>query len=319
MKKILDTGKSKNAIVTIAIGEKYYNLWKKNSSKLWINYCKKYDLGLYIVDNDLVSKDNKVWKKATWQKLLIPEEIKKTGLNLERVCYLDTDILISPNAPNIFDFHESETIGLVSVRNKLPFPLENVLRKMAFQRNLHYSNNYPLDSSLFISLDEVYKFHGLENMGDECCMGLILFNPRLHGKQMKKSFEKYSSDIKTVTNGGDQTHLNYEFHKFAKVSKLDYKFQAIWPYEMAWYYDFLYRKNYQTNQSLIRDCIESCLSRNHFLHFAGSWHESEMFNVGKFFEDKNIKDMIKRFQDYLTKPVKGQPLGIIKPNIKKIN
>ena len=66
MKKILDIGKSKNLIITIAIGEKYYNSWLKNASKLWINYCKKYDLGLFLIDSDLISKKNKSWKKATW-------------------------------------------------------------------------------------------------------------------------------------------------------------------------------------------------------------------------------------------------------------
>ena len=317
MKKILDIGKSKNLIITIAIGEKYYNSWLKNASKLWINYCKKYDLGLFVIDSDLISKKDKSWKKATWQKLLIPECLSKAGIKVERVCYLDTDILISPFAPNIFDFHENETVGLTSIRHELPFPLERVQRKMAFQRHTNYSNSYPLDSALFLSMEKMYEFHGLDNPMDECCMGLIVFNPNIYGQQMKESFYKYLTDVKSITDGGDQTHINYELHSFTNVSKLDYKFQAIWPYEMAWYYEFLYRENYQLNKILIRDCIESCLTRNHFLHFAGSWHESEMFNVGKFFEDENIRNNISKFQNYLQKPVKGEIQGTIKPKIKK--
>jgi len=56
---------------------------------------------LIAFDEDLILPADAMWKKATWQKMLIGEYLQKKGLAVASVCYLDTDILINPTAPNI--------------------------------------------------------------------------------------------------------------------------------------------------------------------------------------------------------------------------
>ena len=51
MKILIPTGKSKNAIVTIAIGDEYYNKWINNSYPSWKRYCRRFDLGLIVHEN----------------------------------------------------------------------------------------------------------------------------------------------------------------------------------------------------------------------------------------------------------------------------
>lgn len=309
----IDSGISNNYLVTIAIGKSYLKNWEDYALPFWSIYCKKNSLGLLVVVQDLIDDKNSYWKKATWQKLLIGKQIIKQGINANNICYLDTDILINPFAPNIFEFYDSKKIGMVSNRINLPYPYIDVRRRIAFFRNKYYDSNYPLDSALFIPLDKLYEFHGLKPQSNEACAGLILFNLVEHSKIMSDIFFKYDFSINSITDGGDQTHVNFEFQNLNLVQWLDYKFQALWFYEMAWKYPFLYKK-LENDINLLASCIESSLLSNCFLHFAGSWHESNMWKektlIKKIFDNGNLSE----FNEYMKKPVFGKPQGIRKPN-----
>lgn len=302
----------KNYLVTIAIGERYYKKWEFAALPLWEEYCSKNDIGIIVFHQDLIPKDYFAWKKATWQKLMIGTVLKENKINISNICYLDTDILINPYAPNLFDKYDNKTIALVSIKKDIPQSLDETLRRESFLRNFHYDNKFPLDSALFKSIDELFRFHNLETQDNFFCAGFFVFNLENHSNFMKKIFDKYPSDIKSITDGGDQTHLNYEFLKYGNISWLNYRFQAIWVYEMAWKYPFLYNFG-RNNEELIRECIEASLYQNYFLHFAGSWYESDMWEVGKFFENESKKKELRNYYDYFNTPVTGKAVGIVKP------
>lgn len=313
MKVLLEACASKNYLVTIAIGEPYLNAWSSYARPGWESYCRRHGLGLIVIDGDLISSDHPSWKKATWQKMLIGESITQAGLDVANVCYLDTDILISPFAPDIFIGFDERKIGLVSLRNGLPFPYEDVLRRMAFLRHHGYDTAYPLDSALFMTLEQLYGHHGLATQPDEACMGLIVFNVGNHTKLMRAWFDKYDRQVQSVTNGGDQTHVNYEIQNWGQVTWLDYRFQAIWAFEMAWKYPFLYQER-REDADLIRLCIEASLYQNHFLHFAGSWHESRMWKQDGVFAEAANLEQVTAYRQYLATPVTGNPVGFVKPS-----
>jgi len=312
MKVLIPPGKTKNILATIAIGDSYYMAWEKYALPGWCDYCSHHELGLIVFDEELITQSDKTWKKATWQKMLIGETLLKAQLDVQSVCYLDTDILISPLAPNIFQSCNPESIGLVSLRKNLPFPYDEVLRRMAYLRHTHYDKAYPLDSALFMSLNQLYQFHDLPVQADEACMGLIIFNTKHHSKLMRGWFDKYDRNVQSVTNGGDQTHVNFEIQNYGKISWLDYRFQAIWGFEMAWKYPFLYDYG-RENSEMIKECIEASLYENHFLHFAGLWHESKMWKLGGIFSAGNKVDRLEAYKKYLETPVTGKPKGQIKP------
>jgi hypothetical protein len=302
----------KNYLVTITIGKKYYDKWKFAALPLWKEYCNKNDLGIIVFHKDLVPKDYFAWKKATWQKLMIGTVLKENKIKITNICYLDSDILVNPYAPNVFDHYNEKTIALVSSKKNIPQPINETLRREAFLRKKHYDDSYPLDSALFKSTKDMYRFHNLEPKDNFFCAGFFLFNIKNHSQLMKKMFDKYPTTMQTITDGGDQTHLNFEFLKYGKISWLNYRFQAIWVYEMAWKYPFLYNSG-RYNEDLIRECIEASLYQNYFLHFAGSWYESNMWNIGKFFSDTSKKKEIKNYYKYLKMPVTGKAAGVIKP------
>ena len=312
MKIIRNLGRTKDVVVTLAFGGEYYNLWETHASNTWVEYCQKHDLGLIVIDHPLYSHLDENWKKAHWQKLLIGDYLSSNIVDINNVCFLDSDILINPNSPNIFDHYDSTTIALTSLRKNLPFSYDNVLRRLAFLRHTHYDKKYPLDSALFISVEDLYKYHNLPPMPDEACTGVIIFNPSNHARFFKDLFFKYDSSVQSITNGGEQTHLNFEIQSNFNVQWLSYKFQAIWPFEMALKYPFLYKSSFSSNIPLIIECIESCLYDNYFLHFAGSWHESKMWHNGPFFTDNSLCELEDYFK-YKKQIVTGKPIGMIKP------
>ncbi|MBI3011690.1 MAG: hypothetical protein HYY58_04275 [Candidatus Omnitrophica bacterium] len=312
MKVFINPERSKRVITTIAIGDDYYNPWKKYAFPTWKKYCERYGLGLIVFDADLIPKDSKIWKKPTWQKLLIGNALKRTLPAVTEVCYLDSDTLINYTAPNVFDVYIPGTIGLVSSLKNLPYSLEEVLRRIAFFRHNCYDQRYPLDSALFISVERYYQFHGLAPQADIACMGMFLFNVSDHAELMGDWFSKYDRQVQSMSGGGEGAHLNYEMQSWGNICWLDYKFQAIWTYEMAWKYPFLYDFG-RRKKALIRECIEASLFTNYFLHFAGSWYENDMWQVGGVLVDLRQRKKFEDFSEYVRRPVSGEPVGIIKP------
>lgn len=316
VKILINPGPSKNLITVIALGKDYYANWYKHSFPGLEKYCKNHKLGLIVFDKDLISIEDKLWKKPTWQKLLIADTLKNSSLSVENVCNLDADILVNHNAPNIFDNYNPDTIGLVSMINNLPFSLSEAQRKVSFLRNRYYDKKYPLDSSILTSLEQRYTSNNIPPQKDYACSGLVIFNVKNHTNLMMSWFNKYDSDKLALASGEQQLSdpiFNYEFQNWGKITWLDYKFHALWNFEMAIKYPFLYKLR-EKKENIIKECIEASLMTNHFLHFAGLWYESNMFEIGDIFGNEDKKSEIEDYYSYLETPVTGIRKGVIKPS-----
>ncbi len=86
MNVLIPTGKTKNILSTIAIGDSYYEAWEKYALPGWRDYCYRHELGLVVFNKDMVSQADKKWKKPTWQKLLIGETLVNSQLDVQNVC-----------------------------------------------------------------------------------------------------------------------------------------------------------------------------------------------------------------------------------------
>ena len=309
---MIPPGKSGNVLATIAIGEQYLQPFMKYAYHTWEMYCHRHDLGLILFDDHLIAKSNPNWKNPYWQKFLIGDYLSKQELGIRSVCCLDTDILISPLAPNIFENRDESKVGLVSKRSNLPFEHHAILRRMAFLRNRYYDLSYPLDSSLFINLDDLYKVADLPPQSDDACSGVFLFSCSAHGKKLADFYSSFDNSVMNKDGGGEQIFLNFFVQSNQLVEWLNYRFQALWTYEISTRYPFLY-VNHRDDLSLIKECIEASLFTNYFLHFAGSWHEGKMWEQVKVLDTPESLEMFRAFDEYRKIPVYGKPLGAIKP------
>ncbi|MDR0581284.1 MAG: hypothetical protein LBG04_04210 [Holosporaceae bacterium] len=304
--KILIEAK-KNYIVTTAIGYNYYNDWYRYAYPTWRKYCDRFGIGLIVFEKNLIDENDPHFKCGAWQKLLIGNEIVSKKLDIVNVCHLDTDILISPIAPNIFDYYDNNNFAAVSSIYNIPYDDMYAKRIMSFHRHYDYEDNYPLDSSVFMSLENLWKYYRLPFQKDYFCSGVFVFNVKSHEGLLKEWFYKYSSD---ALGGYEEVNLNYEIQNYGNVQWLDYRFQALWVFEVPYKYPFLYSR--RKNKSLIRECIEASLMINYFLHFAGSWHECQVWKQVKILNKKKLLE-IENFVKYLNTPVTGEPKGRIAP------
>ena len=172
--KFFNHSKSKNYIFTVAVGAKYFNDWKKFAKNNWIEYCKNNSIGLAVIYRDIISKDDKLWKKPQWQKFLIGQYVIDNNLKIENICYLDSDILINPNSENIFKFNKKNKISLVSQINNLPYrDLNYVRRKIAFNRHHFLSNRYPLELCFIYEFKTNLQVSQKETSGRFCLHGFV--------------------------------------------------------------------------------------------------------------------------------------------------
>lgn len=315
MKEILPLSDAKTAIVTLAIGDGYLEAWEKSSMPSWIAYCKKNGIGLFVETEDLDFAD--VPKKKQWQKLLLGSTLERMQPDTKLVCYIDTDVLINEYAPNIFDSHKPGTVGLISQFRDLPLDRLHSLRRVAYFRKNYVSDNYPLDSALFMDNEALYRFQDFEPQEDFACSGVILFETGNVSKFMKTIFERYQMPLKSITDGGEEAHVNFELQSNFKINWLEYKFQALWLYEMAWKYPFLYIE--QSDDELLAKCIRASLMGNYFLHFSGSWNEGDHWENPFIFESHEWNKILREFFEYLKMPVTGRPVGKILPKYKMKN
>jgi hypothetical protein len=314
--KIFDytDNESKNALVTIAIGKNYLENWEKNALPTWKLYAQRHKLQIIVVASNLIKESDPFWKKPQWQKLLLPNALTKFRPEVENICYLDTDILINPTAPNIFDQISVGKIGSVSLRKNLPFDREKVYKKLALLRKTYVDNSYPLDSALFISLEHLYEFHGLPIQNDEFCTGVLLFDIASFSEVMKEWFYEYSNSVKSITNNGEQTHLNYHVLNGGYYNQLNYKWQSIWSYEVAWKYPFLFKPEFK-DHILVQECMKNLLFENYFLHFASSWSEANAWTTNTINITPEDMSFYEDYSKLINKKNSGVPVGYIVPPV----
>ncbi|MDB3982312.1 hypothetical protein N9419_02490 [Candidatus Pelagibacter sp.] len=302
----------KNTIACLAIGEKIYRHWKKNIYPFWKIYCKKNNLGLVVFTKDLIDKKNSNWKKPTWQRLLVGQEIKKTLPLVKNVCILDLDILINPIAPNIFNSIKKNKINLTSLRTNLPFEYKNTIRKLAFFRKKYTNKNYPLDSSLNSSLKTLYQADGLKSQDDELCVGVLVYNIKNFSKTLYDWFFYFKKKNMKTNFGGCQNQIAYKILTKNYCHLLSYKFQAIWVFEIAARFPIIMK--YLKNLEIMSEMVTSTILDNYFLHFAGAGPEASIWMKSNFFNRIN-KKLLSEYNNYYLKKLEGRKL--YKKNPKK--
>jgi len=294
-------------LITIVIGESYISDWAKMVKESWLHYCEKFEIGIIIFTEDLLPKSNPHWKKANWQKLLISKQLIKSDVNCNYICYLDSDIIISPFAPNIFDWAMPNKVGVVSARKNMPYDYFEINKRLAYLRKKFLEASYRLDSAQHFSTRELYDYHSFPDQGDEFCSGVLLFSPTEMNKYLEEWFFLYKSDVRSITAGGEQTHLNYHIFSNNLAHLLPYKFQAIWAFEVAWSHMRLFEEEF-LNKKSIREAFIQVLLNNHFVHFAGNQIETSKAFDGEVLETFNSLKVWQGLDEYLRQEVIPKPL-----------
>ena len=88
------------------------------------------------------------------------------------------------------------------------------------------------------------------------------------------------------------------------VNWIDYKFQAIWLFEIADKYNFLYYNKFK-DKKILKIVIEQILIENYFLHFAGTLSDANnVWKIDKILNDNKKLELIEKYQNFEKKKIK---------------
>jgi lipopolysaccharide biosynthesis glycosyltransferase len=170
----------KNLVITTFIGD-----CPRHSLPIHERYCEKYNLDLHVIT------ENKIrWRDLGFEKFIAVDLLN----DYDRVLYIDGDVLITPQAPNIFEvytdpvpfygFHES---GFTGQNNRDPlvreiincFDNQFVIWPKEWNRKLRYFNSGILLFSKHHQ-DQLGKFREIDSitghlpMTDQTCLNAMI-------------------------------------------------------------------------------------------------------------------------------------------------
>jgi len=304
---------TRHALVTTAIGGTYLQDFVSYSLPYWLPYAKKHHLAIIALTDREAFDQRDASMNGAWLKLVTPAVVSRSFPRIERIALVDTDVIINPSAPNVFHACPNEEIGVVSMRKNLPFDLLFARKRLAYLRNRFYSSFYPMDSSLFATAQQEYSMEGLPVHDNTFCSGLVVV-PQKKANLFSEWFsEAQSRDVEGAI-AWEQNFLNHKVVDHG-CHWLPYKFQSIWNLEMAISHPSLYQSGDLSGNNLAQHAVSDTLNNCFFLHFAGSWSESDAWKNSPSAVLSNMGGLESEdFAQYLAKTPTGSPVGKVSPS-----
>jgi hypothetical protein len=274
--------KNQKAIVTIAIGEKYYANWKNFCEPNWKQYADRYGFDLVCLDQPLDTAERARGRSVAWQKCLILGQ--DFAGSYDQIVWIDSDIMFNACAPDITTGVPLEKVGAAHETTFSP-----VYLKRAFKLWPTAIINY--------TPQEYYSRYGLQGDCDKVLnTGVMVLSPRFHRTILEHVYYSYEE------KGGREWHmemrpLSYELVKANVVHWIDPRFNLMWPSEEIMRYPFLLQPppqngfharikrkfsrvvNSSSSQELRAACLNATFQSCFFLHFGGNdTDQMEMVN-----------------------------------------
>jgi len=249
----------RNAIVFLALGAAYAETFARRSYPRAKAYCEAIGADLIVFTSPLDVTERAQARSAAWQKLLVftqPDVIK-----YENVCFVDSDILINPCSPNIFDL-AADTVGVVRPPNPRTNPLNRLMAQTQDEniRDFHRGVG-----------DQVYRtvfepFGIAEDHPQNFNTGVLLAKPKRHGMFFMDVYYDYEDAGSWIYNY-EQWPLVHELIAQNAFHELDPLFNVVLSDLLIYHHGYLMREG--TPAEAFQPVVEFYLSLTYFLHFAG--------------------------------------------------
>lgn len=275
-------------------------------------------MNIIVFRSEIIPEGSAHWKLAPWQKMLAPQRVGVLFPEIEEIILLDPDILISDIAKNPLDINLPDgRFGVVSQFKDMPYPWDETVKRISFQRRRHMDSNYPLDSLITASPPTLYSLANLPAHQDYFCGGLMTMrigeaSDLLADWYFEVSAEEAELDV-SKPSWGEEINLNHFVFSGNHQVMLPYEFQTLWLFEMAWKFPSLYESYpWEEEDEVITDRIRDSLSTCSFLHFAGSWPESALWR-NKIRRDVEAVFPPDSYLQYQRTAVEGRSRGRLAP------
>ena len=264
----------KKALVTLAVGKSYESIFDTYCRPLWSQYAEKYQFDLIVFTQPLDSSSRAQSRSPAWQKCLILSvpDIQK----YDQVVWIDSDILINPNSPDVTAGVPLEKIGAVDSYATPTREDHRIILERLFEfwtlKGINFVNN--------LTPTDFHRNFGLNGEFESVVQtGVMVLSSRYHRELLEYVYHTYE-DKGEACWSYEMRPLSYEI----LTRKFDFwippKFNMPWPYIAQFWYPFLSSAYSLSEQglrepdltlrtSLITKCVTAAFLNNYFLHFAG--------------------------------------------------
>jgi hypothetical protein len=279
----------RRAIVTLAIGSNYLTSWNKFCRSNWLDYGRKHNIDILVLDAKLDFSHRAEARSPSWQKCLIFEQ--KSVLQYDQVAWFDTDIFFNvKDAPNIFDEVPFHKVGAVDSFSD-PTYLEN---KIALSRlwELFERNSDSAGALKYKSPEDIYKSYGepVFPIAKMLNAGVLVMSPKHHRDIFRHVYENYED--RGPSSYYENVPLSFELVKNDLVHWVDPRFNHLWTWSKILHYPFLMGTGRTFKDKILRHasrllgndyegrvksiCATTALMNCYCLHFAGYGNEMSL-------------------------------------------
>jgi hypothetical protein len=279
----------KKAIVTLAIGKPYEAMFEKYCKASWSLYTEKHGYDLIVITEHLDHSPRAQSRTPAWQKCLIFSDPRTQ--HYDQVVWVDTDILINPNSPDITSEVPLEKIGVVDeaatpskedleLYSKRFHPYFVPSLKKQFMQHIDAPSQAMTEYLKYaFNPSAYYNDFGLDGKFNSIVQtGVMVMSPRYHRELLEYVY--YNYEDKGPEWNYEQRPLGYEILKQEKEFWLSKKFNMTWVIVKALTYPFLDARatlmerllgkaGIDYRASLISQCMTATFLNNYFLHYAG--------------------------------------------------
>jgi hypothetical protein len=233
------------------------------------------------LDRPLDDSPRAAARSPAWQKLCVHSAPEVRAF--ERVAWVDADVMIRPDAPDIFAGVPHDKVGAVDdfatpSREDHKLVMARLYAAWDAAGIRYVSNRTP---------SEYYRNVGIE-CGFESVVqtGVLVFAPQIHGPLLSHVYDTYEEGATPALNH-EMRPLSYELLAAGVVHWIDPKFNMQWSYYKALHYPFLGRPaafdmfrwpRVSAFPKVLSACANAAFQHNHFLHFAGGSKDFRFIN-----------------------------------------
>lgn len=267
---------AERALVTIALGDAYRRLFHDKAEAGWKTYCDRHGFDLVVFEVPLDTSPRATARSPAWQKCLVLERPELAAYR--QVCWVDTDILIRPDAPSVFAHVPEDKVGSVDAYGVPTAGIyQDILARL--YAGWREKNLFFIDSP---TPESFYRARSLPRAASRVMhTGVMVASPAHHAGLFRHVYDAYE-DVDGKATNYEWGALSLEVVERGLVHWLDYRFNLIVCDEIEHHYRFLHRNLFahllapgqeSAAQALQNIVLEACLKELYanafFMHFAG--------------------------------------------------
>jgi hypothetical protein len=274
----------RKAIVTLAVGEKFEQLFNEYCRNNWQQYCDKFGFELIVINNTLDKSDRAGKRSLAWQKLLILSQ--PWSMDFEQIVWVDCDVII--NSEHATDITNGVVVDKVGAIDQYSIPTADIfnlslsrLYKSWDESNVKYIDNRTSGT--------YYTNRGIPGgeLKEVMQGGIFICSPKHH----RDIFEKIYYTYEDSSGGGNYENpaMSYELVKAGLIVWLSSRFNfcviniisAFYPnvfYNTKSFIEEFYSRAVrkitghvpkQKTTAAELECLKNIYDLSIFMHFAG--------------------------------------------------